>query len=546
LPRFARPIVPAFDRQIDQVHHEMEKWLAAREWKKASALVDVAELDVAIGAARTDTLAAASARTEVEAELNLRQQEYHGENMALSSQQRRCHDLELELLQLKQAAEAAERRRAQIAEELTTLTGEETVERKSLAGVDENLRTGRERLEVEMAQRHRASCRYEAEVCSRVASGYASPNVQPGGWFAERSCRDRLAELARRRETLEAQLGQQQSLLTRVTTEREGIDWTPVEAALHTQLNARAATEQALATARDQQEALGASLRAAEETRMVADQKLEPARAKIDEVRLKEHAAALAEQQYAEQLTEAHADIAALPEQRRPGRASALPAIECVAQAIAALGGSICRASKSWRSRRSGRHTRCPGADPTSDATLERDPADRPRVARALHRPSTPSTRISRAFPTLFGGDKRLLTGEEILDSGVQVVAQPPGKRNTSIHLLSGGEKSLTAIALVFALFQINPAPFCLLDEVDAPLDDPNTDRFCALVRTMSDATQFLFISHHKITMEMANQLIGITMPDPGVSRVVAVDIAEALELAEAVMPVDAGDTDRR
>ena len=130
-----------------------------------------------------------------------------------------------------------------------------------------------------------------------------------------------------------------------------------------------------------------------------------------------------------------------------------------------------------------------------------------------------------------------MLTGEEILDSGVQVVAQPPGKRNTSIHLLSGGEKALTAISLVFALFQLNPAPFCLLDEVDAPLDDPNTERFCAMVREMSAQTQFLFISHNKITMEMANQLVGITMPEPGVSRVVAVDIAEALELARPERP---------
>jgi chromosome segregation protein len=98
---------------------------------------------------------------------------------------------------------------------------------------------------------------------------------------------------------------------------------------------------------------------------------------------------------------------------------------------------------------------------------------------------------------------------------------------------LSGGEKALTAISLVFALFQLNPAPFCLLDEVDAPLDDPNTDRFCAMVRDMAVETQFLFISHNKITMEMANQLVGITMPEPGASRVVAVDIAEALSLAE-------------
>ena len=147
----------------------------------------------------------------------------------------------------------------------------------------------------------------------------------------------------------------------------------------------------------------------------------------------------------------------------------------------------------------------------------------------------TVNENFAKLFPMLFGGGqaKLVLTGEEILDSGVQVIAQPPGKRNTSIHLLSGGEKALTAISLVFALFQLNPAPFCLLDEVDAPLDDPNTDRFCAMVRTMAEVTQFLFISHNKITMEMANQLVGITMPDAGVSRVVAVDIAEALELAE-------------
>jgi chromosome segregation protein len=149
-----------------------------------------------------------------------------------------------------------------------------------------------------------------------------------------------LAELARRRETLEAQLGQQQALLTQAAAEREGIDWTPVESALQVQLTARAATEQALAAARDHQEAIGAALRAAEEARLVADQKLEPARVKIDEVRLKEQAATLAEQQYAEQLTEAHADIVALPEQLKAwGRASALPGeIERITQAIAALG----------------------------------------------------------------------------------------------------------------------------------------------------------------------------------------------------------------
>ncbi|MGQ0443171.1 MAG: chromosome segregation protein SMC, partial [Methylophilaceae bacterium] len=140
---------------------------------------------------------------------------------------------------------------------------------------------------------------------------------------------------------------------------------------------------------------------------------------------------------------------------------------------------------------------------------------------------------FAELFATLFGGGqaKLELLGEEILDTGLQVFAQPPGKKNTTIQLLSGGEKALTALALVFALFRLNPAPFCLMDEVDAPLDDSNTERFCAMVKKMAEKTQFLFVSHNKITMEMAQQLIGVTMQESGVSRIVDVDIEAAIEL---------------
>jgi chromosome segregation protein len=161
---------------------------------------------------------------------------------------------------------------------------------------------------------------------------------------------------------------------------------------------------------------------------------------------------------------------------------------------------------------------------------------DRETRERLQHTFDEVNRHFGEMFPALFGGGhaKLILTGEEILDAGVQVNAQPPGKKNTTIHLLSGGEKALTALALVFAMFQLNPAPFCLLDEVDAPLDDHNTERFCDLVRKMSQHSQFLFISHNKITMEIAEQLLGITMQEPGVSRVVAVDIEEAMKLSEA------------
>ncbi len=139
-------------------------------------------------------------------------------------------------------------------------------------------------------------------------------------------------------------------------------------------------------------------------------------------------------------------------------------------------------------------------------------------------------------FPRLFGGgEARLeLLDDDLLETGVGIVARPPGKRNSSIHLLSGGEKALTAIALVFALFELSPAPFCMLDEVDAPLDDHNVGRFCALVREMSARVQFIVITHNKTTMEMAGQLTGVTMSEPGVSRLVAVDVDEAVALASA------------
>ena len=141
---------------------------------------------------------------------------------------------------------------------------------------------------------------------------------------------------------------------------------------------------------------------------------------------------------------------------------------------------------------------------------------------------------LQEKFPLLFGGGHAYLqlTGEDLLDTGVTVMARPPGKRISSIHLLSGGEKALTAVALVFAIFELNPAPFCMLDEVDAPLDDANVGRYCELVKSMSERVQFIFITHNKITMEIANQLTGVTMHEPGVSRLVSVDVDEAVQMA--------------
>jgi chromosome segregation protein len=506
---------------------------------------ELEDLAVAVSGARDEAQAARCALDELDDKLRAQQHAYHAEAQAFASQQRRCHDLELELVQLRQAAQAAERRRAELAEAREQADVQARAERAELDRIGAEIADLQSRLHDDIAAREQArGARNEAEVekeRQRERVRLAERALQEAG-FAERSARDRLADLERRREALDASMRTQQSLLSQLSSEREAIDWSPVEEALQRQLGTRGEAEQALKSAREHLETLGAELRAADESRLAAEQKLEPARQKIQDMQLKEQAAALAEAQYGEQLAEAHADLATLPDALKSfGSKSQLPGeIDRLHKAIAELGAvnlaaldelAAAQERKSYLDRQA--------ADLTEAmTTLESAIRQIDRESRELLQQTfdTVNANFGRLFPALFGGGQArlLLTGEEILDSGIQVIAQPPGKRNTSIHLLSGGEKALTATSLVFALFQLNPAPFCLLDEVDAPLDDANTERFCRMVREMSRVTQFLFISHNKITMEMASQLIGITMPEPGVSRVVAVDIAEAVGLASS------------
>ena len=161
---------------------------------------------------------------------------------------------------------------------------------------------------------------------------------------------------------------------------------------------------------------------------------------------------------------------------------------------------------------------------------------DRETKARFRETFDKVNQKLQEFFPRLFGGGQAALemTGDDLLSTGVAILARPPGKRVSSIHLLSGGEKALTAVAMVFAFFELNPSPFCMLDEVDAPLDDANVGRFCNLVKEMSERVQFIFITHNKVTMELSDQLMGVTMQEPGVSRLVAVDVEEAARMVEA------------
>ncbi|MBM3368209.1 MAG: chromosome segregation protein SMC, partial [Betaproteobacteria bacterium] len=314
-----------------------------------------------------------------------------------------------------------------------------------------------------------------------------------------------------------------------------------VREALAAAVETRISREATLAGARDAVEAAAGDLRALEEERLRVEAGIAPLRERIGELRLKEQAARLSVEQHEVQLREANADeerlLAAVQGAPRP---SVLQGeITRATQAIKELGAvNLAALEELTTSRDRKQFLDAQSADLEEAAQTLEDAIRRiDKETRELLRETFESVNrhFGSLFPALFGGGEArlIMTGEEILDAGVQVMAQPPGKRNSTIHLLSGGEKALTAISLVFAMFQLNPAPFCLLDEVDAPLDDSNTTRFCDLVSRMSAQTQFLFISHNKITMEMASQLIGVTMPESGVSRVVEVDITEALRIRE-------------
>ncbi len=302
----------------------------------------------------------------------------------------------------------------------------------------------------------------------------------------------------------------------------------------------KAERERALSDARAGLEHITDELRSLEEGRLAVEQALGPLRERITELRIKEQEAATHAEQYAQQIAEAGATREELAEQiEKRVRSSGMQAeIQRLTEEIAALGPvNLAALSELGTARERKDFLDAQAADlaqavETLEAAIKRIDRETRDLLQGTF--ETVNRNFQEMFPALFGGGQAYLklTGEEILDAGLQVFAQPPGKKNSSIQLLSGGEKALTAISLVFSLFKLNPAPFCLLDEVDAPLDDPNTERFCDLVKQMSAQTQFLFITHNKITMEMGQQLIGVTMQEPGVSRIVEVDIEAAMEFA--------------
>jgi len=312
-----------------------------------------------------------------------------------------------------------------------------------------------------------------------------------------------------------------------------------LKANLEAAISLKQVREAALVAARDAMAGSENELQTNERNRMQNEQVLHPLRDKLEQARLQEQQARLHFEQCQSELLNVGIEEATLAHEL--SMSAKIPdfeaRVERLTGEVEALGPVNLAAIQELNSERERKTYLDSQAADLEEAINTLEDAirriDKETRTRLQHTFDEANRHFSELFRDLFaGGQARLeLLGDEILDTGMQVFAQPPGKKNSTIHLLSGGEKALTALALVFALFKLNPAPFCLMDEVDAPLDDSNTDRFCAMVKKMSERTQFLFVSHNKITMEMAQQLVGVTMQESGVSRVVEVDMEAAMQM---------------
>jgi chromosome segregation protein len=457
--------------------------------------------------------------------------------------QRETHALQIDVVRQAEVEARFNQRSGQISADLDEIAAQESEQRQAQAEAEAQF----EELDMELAelQGTHEDSRVAFEEQERALNESRErlrelERAAQEAVFAEKTQRSRIEELRRTIATAQQQAAVVADSIAAGKLELEALESGAAAEGLQELLARRTEQEQALSDARHELDQLTQQLRAAEEARMAAERSLQPQRDRITEMQLKEQAARLNQEQFNEALSATGAIEAELSQKLEPDMKPQYLQGEVtrLTNAIAALGAvNLAAVEELAQATERKRFLDSQNADlQEAIATLEGAIARIDRESRDLLQDTFDrvNEHFSELFPILFGGGnaKLVMTGEEILDSGVQVMAQPPGKKNATIHLLSGGEKALTATALVFSMFRLNPAPFCLLDEVDAPLDDANTERFCRMVKRMSDHTQFLFISHNKIAMEMANQLIGVTMQEQGVSRIVAVDMESAANFA--------------
>ncbi len=520
--------------QDDRTHGVLER---QREIEALQARI--AELAERQEAAHRHMLAAEAAAADLQRAIAGRRQDEQG-------MQQRIHALQVSQLKLVQARQRAEEHAERVARDLAEVAEIEQREQAHLANAEAELARAGELAELQ-AERLAAAeealhDRREALRTARASEQAIAREVQELG-FTERECGGKLEDNARNLALADEQLRRSGEESANRQAELDGCDDGASRAALQQALELHASREVILADARDRLAEATRRLKEDEAARLSTEQAVAPLRDQLSELRLALQAAEMSVGQYQERLVESGADETVLAPLLTPDlkEGSLNREVARLAREIGELGAvNLAALDELAAARERKGYLDAQNDDLTiaietlEDAIRRIDKETREQLQSTY---DFVNRHFGELFPQLFGGGQArlVLTGEEILDAGVQIIAQPPGKKNASIHLLSGGEKALTAIALVFSMFQLNPAQFCMLDEVDAPLDDANTGRYGAMVRRMSAQTQFVFITHSKITMEIAQQLVGVTMQEQGVSRVVEVDIEEALRLAETV-----------
>ena len=447
--------------------------------------------------ARQSQLAQARARhAKLESELHELRGQMETDNEALQRARRTLEEAVGRMGDLEQQREQLQARRESLREALEVARGRAQEARNQAHEIKLQAQT----LETELASTRQALQRLEA----------------------------RLEQESRRRNELEKALAEGEAPLAEMKQQLEAL------------LEQRVAVEVELAEARQHLQTIEHEMRQLEEARSLAEQAVQGVRERLEQIRLHQQETRVRRQTLEEQIRESEFDLKTLLEEmpeeaNEEGWQTRLEELEGRITRLGPINLAAIEEYEQQSERKEyldAQHADLTQALETLEAAIAK--IDRETRTRFRETYDKVNAGLKRLFPRLFGGGHAYLelTGEELLDTGVTVMARPPGKRNSTIHLLSGGEKALTAVALVFAIFELNPAPFCMLDEVDAPLDDANVGRFCDMVKEMSDRTQFIFITHNKITMEIAEHLIGVTMHEPGVSRMVAVDIDEAVEMA--------------
>ncbi|MGO0308162.1 chromosome segregation protein SMC [Endozoicomonas acroporae] len=396
-------------------------------------------------------------------------------------------------------------------------------------GRREAMQEQREKLQARLEEvRHQA--RFDQERAHQLALRQQSINTQIGSLKAAiERLSQQSTKLRERREFLRESMSESNS--------PEG----DLREQLEEMLARRLEQEETMQQARMALEEVEQRIRAGEKVRHSAEQQAQKIREQLEKLRMDWQGMQVRRTTLAEQLKEDQFDLATVLE-NLPDDASEQQweqELERIAARIERLGAINLAAIEEYETQSERKQYLDAQNDDLESAlnTLENairkiDKETRQRFKMTFDKVNAG---LQELFPRVFGGGQAYLalTGEDLLDTGVAIMAQPPGKKNSTIHLLSGGEKALTAIALVFAIFQLNPSPFCMLDEVDAPLDDANVGRYAKMVSEMSDKVQFVYITHNKIAMQAASQLVGVTMHEPGVSRPVSVDIEQAAAMAE-------------